>query len=526
MARITPLFASLLACSTALGLDINNGSYAKNNPAYVRVMTWNVFGRLGDPAEANTAWTAGQMGSSLAAVNLVVAALDPDVLLLQECGDVNSNPSYSTVLSNLQAWRNANRPGFSLHLGNQSSGIYCAILSRWPFGSINGDGLTTHHDMPTLSPGPGNDWPEGGDGGLRGWVQAEVNLPDASYLGNLYLGCSHFKALSGATEEAERVQSAKNIAAFIQYGLNLGTDPLNIIPDAQQPPQPLAANTPVVWGGDFNTVNGNNPVNILRSQNPGVSNDGTDRDGGDAWRSDSATAFNGTSGTYSGGSRLDWILVQDAVPGVSVNATFVFDTGRIPKILNTMQAQYTPPNMLGLLNNALISSVASDHFPVIADVVLPTPVTLTSVQISGPVTVDSGQSQQYTGTAFFSDSSQQDITSTGTWSIVSGPAMISPAGLFTANVVPFDTSAEIMLSYTSGATQTDTHTVAVPSVCDRLGDINADGMVDANDIRAFTDVVIGQETDPMTVCRSNMDNSAAVDELDADLLTLALLGLL
>jgi len=509
--------------ASANALNITAGDYSKNNVSHVRVMTWNVFGRLGDPNEVNTPWTDSQMGSALAAVNLVVAAMDPDILLLQECGDLNTSPSYSTVLSNMQSWRNANRPGFALHVGNEGGGIYCAILSRWSFASINGDGISQHHDMPSLSPGPGGDWPPGGDGGIRGWVQAEINLPDDCFFGNLYVGCSHFKAGGTSSDETQRVTAAKNIAAYIHYALNLGTDPLNIIPDAQMPPQPLASNTPVVWGGDFNTALGTNPVDILKRNNPASGTDGTDRDGGDSWRSDAATAYNGTSATHSGGNRLDWILAQDAVSGVSVNATFIFDTNRIPRIGSTMHVDKTPPNMLGLLNNAFISTTASDHYPVIADVVLPAPLWLTSVQINGPSSVDSGQSQQYTGTAFFSDSSQQDITSAGTWELVSGPATISPTGLFTADVVAFDSSADIRLSHSACQQKSTTLTVAIPSVCDRSGDINADGLLDGQDIRAFTEVVGGSQTDPLFICRSNLDLNAVVDELDGEILALVLL---
>jgi endonuclease/exonuclease/phosphatase family metal-dependent hydrolase len=512
------LAAGVLCCAAAArALDITTGDYSKNNPNHIRVMTWNVFQHLGDPGEPNTPWTGAQIGSAVAAINLIVAALDPDILLLQECGDIPTSPSYTTVLSTLQSWRNANRPGFAVHVGNEGGSIHCAILSRWPFASINGDGISTHHDMPSLLAGPGGDWPQGGDGGTRGWVQGEINLPDASYLGNLYVGCSHFEAGGTAGEEALRVRAAKNIAAYIQYALNLGTDPLNIIPDASQPPQALAANTPVVWGGDFNTALGTNPVDILRSHNPAVGTDGTDRDGGDAWRSDSATAYNGTTATHSGGSRLDWILCQDSI--APVNATFIFDTNRIPRIGATMHVDKTPPNMIGLLNNYLISQVASDHFPVVADIAVPVPVVLSSVQISGPGAVDSGQTAPYTAQATYSDSSTQDVTTLGAWSVLSGPATISPAGLLSAGPAAFDSPAQIRFSYTSGSvTAEDTHDLTIVAICDRGGDVDGNGVVDSGDIARFVAVVVGAETDPLTVCRANMDANMSVDELDGDLL--------
>lgn len=516
--RVAAIVA-LAVTASSRALNIQTGDYSKNDPNFVRIMTWNVLQHLGDPNEPTTPWTTTQVGSPVSAINLVVAAMNPDILLLQECGDINANLTFSQVQTAMQQWRNTNLPGYALVVSTDGGDIHNAILSRWSFTDINGDGRATTIDIPNLTAGPGG-WPAGGDGGIRGWLQAEVNLPDATYLGNLYVGCSHFKAGGTSGDETDRVIAAKNIAAYIQYALNQSGDPLNIIPDASQPPQALNANTPVVWGGDFNTASGQNPVNILRDNNPADPADGTDRNFGSSWRSDVATAYNGTVATYQSGSRLDWILVQDTI--ASINAAWIFDTGRMPKTGNTI-TQGAPPNMVGLFNNATINSVASDHFPVLVDIQVPPAVFLASVSIAGPGSVNSGQSAQYTGTAHFSDSSQQDITNTGSWS-VTGPGSITSGGLFTANVVPFDTSATIHLQYTSGAiTENDSMVVAIPSVCDRSGDVNGDGQRNGEDIGAFVGVITGVDTDALRTCRSNMDNSAAVDAVDAAMLVTAML---
>lgn len=517
-----PGLTLLLICIAAHGtfaLDIQHGDYSKGSPHHVRVMTWNVLQHLGDPGEPNTAWTASQAGSSVAAINLVVAAMDPDILLFQEIGDIDSSVSYSQALSNLQAWRNANRPGFQLLLSPDGGNIHNAILSRWPFADLNGDGLSTNTDIPTLQHGPGNDWPSGGDGGIRGWLQAEINLPNADYAGDLYIGCSHLKA--GSDFNAERVVAAKNIAAYIQYGLNSVGDPLNIIPNVSQPPQALSPLTPVIWAGDFNTAGSNQPVDILRANNPSVANDGTDRDGGTVWRSDSAAAYNGTFHTWGSNSHLDWILVQDSIAQVA--ATFIFDTARMPRSGSTI-TQGAPANMVGLIQNANISSIASDHCPVIADIELPAMVLLDAVTITGLSTVTSGGFAQYQAVAHYTDGSQQTVTFQGNWSL-SGPASISPSGLLSAQAVAFDSTAELSFEYTDGAvTRTGARVVTILSNCNRNGDVNGDGAVDARDIATFVNVILGLETDIPTTCKANLNADSSVDEADAVALIAALLN--
>lgn len=492
-----------------VALDIPNGDYSKNDPNFVRVMTFNVQQHLGDPGEPTTPWTPSQVGSPLSAINLIVEALDPDVLLLQEIGDIGSGWSFSTVLSNLQAWRNANRPGFSLYLSSDGGSIHNAILSRWPFADLNGDGSSTHADIPTLSAGPGGDWPPGGDGGIRGWTQVEIDLPDDPYPGDLYVGNSHFKAGSGF--DSQRIPAAKNIAAYIQYALNLGTDPLNVIPNGSQPPNELHIATPVIWGGDFNSVGSAVPVNVLRSHNPATFDDGTDREGGDSWRSDAATAFDGSTWTHESHSRLDWLYAQDAI--APVDAAFVFDTTRMPANGALQITQGAPPNMQGLLQNWRISTIASDHRPVVADIAVPAELILLDLTILGPNTILSGGFGQFQGIAHFSDGSQQVVTTLGTWSVV-GPASINANALLTADIVAFDASAELGFEYSAGSvTLSAEKTLTIASNCLR-GDVNGDGAKNGIDVVDFVAVIIGEIDAPQTVCRANMDNNGVIDAVD------------
>jgi len=519
--RATGAIVGVLACvSPAVALDIQNGDYSRNDPAFVRVMTFNVQQHLGDPAEPQSPWTASQVGSPLVAINVIIEALDPDVILLQEVGDIDAGTSYSTALSALLSWRNANLPGFHVWLSPDGGSIHNGIISRWPFVDLNGDGLATNIDIPSLSPGTGGDWPPGGDGGIRGWTQAEIDLPDANYAGDLYVGCSHFRA--GGGFDVQRTRAAKNIAAYILYGLNLGSDPLAIFPPGTLPPSALDGTTPIIWGGDFNSTDGTTPIQILQWHNPADADDGTDRDGGDSWRSDDATAFDGTTWTWSSASRLDWMYVQDSL--AQVDSAFVFDTSRMPRDLATLQiTQGAPPNMVGLFENSRISPIASDHRPVVVDVVMPDPVALASVSINGVSSVNSGGFAQYQGVAHFTDGSQQTVTTQGDWSIT-GPASMTATGLFTADVVAFDAVATMTFAYSSGTVSVDAEKhVAILSQCDR-GDVNGDGLIDARDIEAFVMVILGFESDPSMVCRANFDNNQTVDEADAGLLISALVN--
>lgn len=522
--RITAIVWSIslpAIAQSALALDIPNGDYSKNHPDLVRVLTWNVLQHLGDPGESTTPWTSNQIGSPLSAVNLVIQALDPDIILLQECGDIDSNTSRSQVVAALNTWRNLQRPGFFVVVGNSSGSIQNAIISRWPLSDLNGDGTTSAADLPFISGGPGG-WPTGGNGGIRGWVQAEINLPDAVYHGDLYVGSSHFKALSGF--DSERIAASRNISAYIQFALNLGNDPLNIIPDSAQPPQPLGVTTPVVWGGDFNAVDSAAPIDILKSNNPASATDGTDRDGGPAWRSDAAAAFNGTTYTHQMGSRLDYIFIQDHI--ASINATFIFDTGRMPRNSQTLQiTQGAPINMAGLLQNSRISAFASDHYPVVTDIELPPPAVLAGINVLGLNSVASGGLAAYQGVAQYSDGSQQIVTQSGIWS-VTGPAVIGVnTGHLTAGQVGVDTPATVEFLFTDdGISQSGSKTITIRAVsCSNLGDVNGDGILNGSDIASFTSVLLGVDLDPYRICRSNLDGNTLIDASDITALVAALI---
>jgi hypothetical protein len=83
---------------------------------------------------------------------------------------------------------------------------------------------------------------------------------------------------------------------------------------------------------------------------------------------------------------------------------------------------------------------------------------LSYVTISGPTQVDESSGAQYTCTAYYSDSSTQNVTNSATWSENSGYATISISGYLTTNAVSSDQSCTITANYGGKA---DTHVVTI-----------------------------------------------------------------
>ncbi|MCU0783047.1 MAG: hypothetical protein MUF81_03180 [Verrucomicrobia bacterium] len=79
---------------------------------------------------------------------------------------------------------------------------------------------------------------------------------------------------------------------------------------------------------------------------------------------------------------------------------------------------------------------------------IPPPVTLSSLSISGPNSVNENSTAQYSASAFFSDGSSQTVNPT--WIEDSAATSISIFGLFSAGEVTSDTPVTISASYTTG----------------------------------------------------------------------------
>ncbi|MCY2958070.1 MAG: hypothetical protein NT107_13685 [Planctomycetota bacterium] len=374
------------------------GQWGKSQPSDLRVMTYNVRDTLCSTNTKNSAT------NNWAALARIVALLQPDVLILQECGDNSGNGSgnnadtvaqltttigmwlhggtdtfrnNATITSYVQAFA----PGYDLpqiFVSTISDGFNRnVILSRFPFLDLNGDGRATMSDIPTIT---ADLWSIGGNGGIRGFMTAEIDLPNATYAGNIVVGNSHLKSGGTTSDHTQRVTAAQNIAYYTQYFWNGagGTvaDPRGRIADSPAASLVLDNNTSFVTGGDWNEdPNGNGgvpgPVEwITRAQVADSANgtDGPDRNGTDMTYGDARDPFTGSEVTYPNGSfHDDFIAAQDSI--ASVRRAFLFASNTITP------ATAMPTSLLGFAPGAaLASGTCSDHLPVILDFILPAPI--------------------------------------------------------------------------------------------------------------------------------------------------------
>jgi endonuclease/exonuclease/phosphatase family metal-dependent hydrolase len=386
---IAPLF---LAAPVLAQWNPAVGQWGKTDARDLRVMTWNVRdGICSTSAKAEGA-------NNWCAIARIIAAMKPDVLILQECGDNSGNgtggsgdsqANLTTTLSLLVNGGNdpfrGNAPVGSWirkydnaltypHVyasGNSDGFNRNVILSRHPFSDLNGDTRSTLDQFVN-----GSDlYAPGGGPGIRGWTVAEINLPDALYRGNLVVGNSHLKSGGAAGDLADRLNAAQNIAYFIDYWYNGagGTtpDPRGRIFDSPAATSVLDAFTPVIWGGDLNEDerdNGRDGPALWMSRAQSISNDGTDRDRSDSVFDDARDPLNASSSNRNtqGSDKLDYLLWQDSIATLRRSWIYASASGG--------PAAY-PPELIGYPTVALASSTASDHRPVIGDFILPAPAT-------------------------------------------------------------------------------------------------------------------------------------------------------
>ncbi len=407
------VFAVLFSLPLQAQWNPSAGQWGKQDSVDVRLMTWNVQ----DGLCSTNAKIEGQ--NNWSALARIVAAFEPDVLLLQECGDNSGNgtggsvDSVSTLSSVMDRFVNGGTdswnggsvtayvakyaPGYSLPFvyvtSNTDNFNRNVILSRFPFADLNGDGKTTLSDIPNIN---SDAYAPGGDGGLRGVQFVEIDLPNGTYLGDLVVANAHLKAGSQSSSHDQRIEAAQNVAYFIDYGLNgAGTgspDPAGRISDNPQMTSILPADTPVILGGDWNEDESSNGTKgpaewLARAELTGGS-DGTDRDRSDMALDNAQDAFNGSVATL-GSVKFDYFAWQDSI--CSPRLQFVFSS-------NAVLGSLLPPAVAGFPNPAATTTVASDHRPVIVDFILPVGCPQTSTYcVLSPNSFGSGAILLWTG---------------------------------------------------------------------------------------------------------------------------------
>ncbi|MHC5211876.1 MAG: endonuclease/exonuclease/phosphatase family protein [Planctomycetota bacterium] len=362
----------------------------------LRIVTLNVADGVCTTAvksEGFNRWTA---------LARLVAALKPDVLLLQEAGDNVGNGTGAGVdgVAGLQAalqlfvsggtdpfqagapevtaFVQAYDPTVRLphvFVSSRTDGYNRnALLSRYPFADLNADGKALQSDMPTVLPVA---WAAGGNGGLRGWQLAEIDLPDRRWASDLVVGNSHLKAGTAAAHHEARVRAARNMSYYIEYVLNGAAtgspDPQAAVADEPPAGIVLGDKTIVVTGGDWNEdeqLNGDvrGPAAWIAEGSVADAcggTDGPDRDGTDMRVAPATDPYTGSPATHFGTTR-DYLAYQDALAGPA--RAFVFDTATLPE-----DGGATPPELIGFAGGWQgLSAVASDHRAVVMDL-LPAP---------------------------------------------------------------------------------------------------------------------------------------------------------
>ncbi len=389
----TPAALALLACApiAAAQWDPANGDWGKSDPDDLRVMTWNIEDGVTSCSNRKSQVTSSDWDG----IARIIAGLKPDILIIQEAGDRSANGCGSGVDSVAQLERTFEQlieggtdefkggatianfvqkyaPGYDLPYKFASTNTdgfnRNIILSRYPFADLNGDCIATKSDFFILPDGPAL-----GNGGIRGFATAEIDLPDNQYAHDVVVGNSHLKAGGSSSDVTERREAAENIAAYIRNfydGRLTGTpDPINVVA-AIDATRILVEGTPVIWGGDWNEDHLSNgfpgaPETMVQNATLGGT-DGTDRDGTDA-TFDSAREPISNSRNTRGGSKLDYLAWQDSQV-TAVRRQFIFNSSASGISVNNL-----PPEVQGYLPAGTLASVfAADHYPVVVDFVLET----------------------------------------------------------------------------------------------------------------------------------------------------------
>ena len=319
------------------------------------------------------------------------------MLILQETGDNSGNGTGSGVdtVANLEttvellfhggtdpfeggqvgSYVQKYAPGYDLpyvFVSNGNDGFNRnVILSRYPFADLNGDTRSQISDVPFIVP---DEWAPGGNGGIRGFQFAEIDLPDETYVADAVVGNAHLKSGGGSSDHNDRVRAAQNVGYYVYHllaGAGTGTpDPNGKVADNPEATNVLPPHTAVVFGGDLNEDELRNGGTVgpaawlVQGGGPGGAN-GTDYDTTDSTYDDAREFFTGDRSTQSS-SKLDYLCWWDSQAD-EVRA-FVFRSNNIPsgKFPPELNNYPTPQNP----NPLLASNGASDHRPVIVDLAL------------------------------------------------------------------------------------------------------------------------------------------------------------
>lgn len=523
---LNPRSAAVVLCFAANSFalaqwDPANRQWGKDDPDDYRVMTFNIQDRVcstNAKQEGQNSWTA---------IAVQIAAVRPDVLVMVECGDNSGNGTgtaqgYNTVDTvarltttldllvhggtdpyvagnpTVTAYVTKYAPTYDLpymYVSDQDDSFNRnVILSRFPLVDLNGDFRTAIGTF-TLSADAAVPYYTAGNAGIRGYMFAEIDLPNDRYGGDFVMGGGHLKSGGAAQDLADRLAASQRIAYYIDAifnGLGGSTpDPHFKCSNFPRPTRVLTAQTPVVWSGDFNEDELNNGrdgpalwMTRAAVASPGGT-DGTDRDRTDSSYDDSRDPFTNNRNTQgsSANNKLDYICWQDSI--AVLRRSFVFRP-------STMPSTATPPELAGYPGLWFNISSWTDHRAVVADFILPAPDAPSGHVLLSPA--DSSQNLDLQPTLSWSSgarvtsyslvvSANSDLSSPiySTPVAAAGPyALQVPAGLL-ANCGTYYWSVSASNRGGTALSPSGIWSFQVRGVCD----LNVDGFVDDSDFVLF-----------------------------------------
>ncbi|MBX3381621.1 MAG: endonuclease/exonuclease/phosphatase family protein [Phycisphaeraceae bacterium] len=254
--------------SIAGGPKLSNDGIPAKSPSAIRVMAWNVWGKLQDSPEKFCA---------------VIRAINPDVIMLSEWkGDASA----------LEQTLNKHMPGEigAMVAWNAAVGPDVAVASKFPLRLAGPNNLEMHWN---------------GERRTIRFVSAAVQTP----IGPALIGAMHLKCCGaiGSNEDALRVAEA------------------DVINQAMKQISRADAADIRVLGGDLNLVGSRVPLDVLRLD---IDADGSDLAIADAivLGDDWLYTWRDWNSGFSPG-RLDWLTYSDA--SAQAARQFVFDPARL-----------------------------------------------------------------------------------------------------------------------------------------------------------------------------------------------------